>query len=136
MSLFGDLEGDALTRIMRPTMFVAIGFGVVGFGIALLLNAPAAAVGIVLGIGAAILNVRVLGAGVVRVSVDEAEETKPIRRLLRRNSLLRLTILTLVAVGLVLVAPPLGIGVCVGLVLFQIAFVVNAGRVILNTKVV
>jgi len=136
MSLFGDLRADALTRITRPTMITAIGFGVVGFAVSLWRNSPLAAVGIAIGIGVAILNLRVLGAGVLRVPVEDVDEPKPIRRLLRQNSLIRLSVITAVAIGLVLLAPPLGIGMVIGLVIFQISFVVNAGRVILNTKVV
>jgi len=135
-NFLAGLEVDALTRIMRPTMVVALALGVVGFGVALYLNSPLGAVGIIVGIAAAILNVRVLGSGVMQVPADQAEQTKVVRRSLRRNSAVRLALITAVAVGMVLIAPPLGIGMMVGLVIFQIAFVVNAGRVILATKIV
>ena len=57
-----------------------------------------------------------------------------IRRLIRSNSLVRLAVITAVVIGLVVWIPPLGIGVMVGLVIFQIAFVINAGRAIMATR--
>ena len=134
--MFADLEVGALSRIMRPTILSAIVAGVVAVGIALLLSSTPAAVGIVIGIGVAILNVRMLGARVTKVETDGTSDNKVVRRILRRGSAVRLLIVTLVAVGLVLVNPPLGIGMVVGLVIFQIAFVLNAGRAILSAGIV
>ncbi len=130
--MLADLQVGALTRVLRPTMLVAIVFGVVGVVIAALLNAPLAALGIAGGLGLAILNLRMLGAGVVKVATDGQQDNKVVRRILRTRSALRLVVLTLLAVGAMLVSPPLGIGLVVGLVIFQIAFVVNAGRAILR----
>jgi hypothetical protein len=171
--MLADLESGALTRIMRPTVLFALVAGAFAVGAALLLSAPLAAVGIVVGVGVAILNVRMLGSSVVKVQAgvaggaagttddqvgdevggtasadaadaakvayaeDEAKaENKVVRRLLRTNSAVRLVVITLLAIGLVLVAPPLGIGMVVGLVIFQISFVLNAGRAILSAGIV
>lgn len=135
--MLNDLEPDALTRILRPTALVALVLGGVGFVVALVLNSPLAAVGIAFGIGAAILNVRVLGNGVLRVQTNaDTSQNKVVRRLLRTNSAARLVVITAVVIGLMLLAPPLGIGMGVGLVIFQICFVINAGRVIRTTRVV
>jgi hypothetical protein len=130
--MLADLEVGALTRVLRPTMLVAIVVGVGGVVVALLLNAPLAAVGIAVGLGLAILNLRMLGAGVVKVATDGEQDNKVVKRILRTRSALRLVVLTLLAVGAMLLSPPLGIGIVVGLVIFQIAFVVNAGRAILR----
>jgi hypothetical protein len=130
--MLADLQVGALTRVLRPTMLVSIVFGVIGFVIAALLNQPLAAVGIAVGVGLAILNLRMLGAGVVKVETQGEKDNKVVKRILRTRSAVRLVALTLVAVGAMLVSPPLGIGIVVGLVIFQIAFVVNAGRAILR----
>jgi hypothetical protein len=130
--MLANLEVGALSRVLRPTMLVALVAGAVGVGIAMLLSAPLAAVGIAVGVGLAILNLRMLGAGVIKVQTDGAKDSKVIKRILRTRSAFRLVILTLVAIGAMLLAPPLGIGIVVGLVIFQIAFVVNAGRAILR----
>lgn len=133
--MLADLEVGALSRIMRPTTISAIVVGVVAVGVALLLGQPHAGLGIIIGIGAALLNVRMLAAGVTRVETDGSTDNKVVRRLLRRSSAVRLVIVTVLALGLVLLDPPLGIGVVVGLVIFQIAFVLNAGRAILSAGI-
>jgi hypothetical protein len=130
--MFADLEVGALTRVLRPTMLVAILLGAVGAGIALLLSQPLAAVGIVIGVGLAILNLRSLGAGVVKVQINGESDGKVIRRLLRGRSFLRLAVLTVIAIGALLISPMLGLGIVVGLVVFQLSFVVNAGRAIMR----
>ncbi|MEI8056304.1 MAG: hypothetical protein WCI29_02800 [Actinomycetes bacterium] len=129
-----DLEPGALTRILRPTVIVSLGVGVVGAGIAIWLSSPFAALGIALGIAAAILNVRVLGTGVLSAQTQDTSDGKVIRKLLQSNSAIRLVVITAAVIGLVVVIPPLGIGAMIGLVIFQIAFVVNAGRAIMATR--
>jgi hypothetical protein len=130
--MFADLEVGALTRVLRPTMLVAIVLGAVGAGIALLLSQPLAAVGIVIGVGLAILNLRSLGAGVVKVEINGEADNKVVRRILRTRSFVRLAILTVIAIGALLISPMLGLGIVVGLVVFQLSFVVNAGRAIMR----
>jgi hypothetical protein len=130
--VLADLQVGTLTRVLRPTMLVAIVVGVGGVVVAVLLNAPLAALGIAVGLGLAILNLRMLGAGVVKVATDGEHDNKVVKRILRTRSALRLVVLTLLAVGAMLLSPPLGIGLVVGLVIFQISFVVNAGRAILR----
>ena len=130
--MLADLEQGALTRVLRPTMLMAIIGGAIGFGIAVLVSEPLAAVGIALGVGLAILNLRILGAGVVKVEAGDISDNKVVKRILRTRSALRLVALTVIAIGAMLLSPPLGIGIVVGLVIFQIAFVVNAGRAILR----
>jgi hypothetical protein len=137
--MFADLEVGALSRIMRPTILSAVVAGVIAVGVALLLSSTPAAVGIVIGIAVAILNVRMLGARVTKVEIDGTDGTagnKVVRKILRRGSAVRLLVVTVVAIGLVLIDPPLGIGMVVGLVIFQIAFVVNAGRAVLSAGIV
>jgi len=130
--MFGDLQAGALTRVLRPTMLVAVVLGAVGAGIAMLLSQPLAAVGIVLGVGLAILNLRSLGAGVVKVQTNGEPDNKVVRRLLRTRSVVRLAVITVIALGALLISPMLGLGIVVGLVVFQLSFVVNAGRAILR----
>ena len=134
--MFADLEVGALSRIMRPTILSAVVAGVIAVGVALLLSSTPAAVGIVIGIAVAILNVRMLGARVTKVETDGTDDNKVVRKILRRGSAVRLLVVTVVAIGLVLIDPPLGIGMVVGLVIFQIAFVVNAGRAVLSAGIV
>ncbi|HEY5031291.1 MAG TPA: hypothetical protein VIJ54_02365 [Actinomycetes bacterium] len=130
--MLADLEVGALSRVLRPTMLMAIALGVVGFVVAALLSAPLAAVGIAVGVGLAILNLRLLAAGVVKVQIDDRGDSKVIKRILRTRSLLRLSVLTAIVIGAMLIKPALGMGIVIGLVIFQLAFVVNAGRAVLR----
>ena len=130
---FSDLQAGTLEKILRPTVFAAIGIGVVAALIAWWLGAPLASYGIAFGVGVAILNVRILGSGVMKAQTDEPDG-KQIKGLLRNSSAMRLVLITAIVIGLVLWMPPLGIGAMVGLVVFQIAFVVNAGRAVVSSR--
>jgi hypothetical protein len=134
-AVLADLAVGALSRVLRPTLLVGAVFGAVGVGIACLLGAPLAALGIVIGLALAVLNIRMLAAGVTKVEMDGTEDkagTKVIKRVLRTRSAVRLVVLTLVTIGALLLSAPLGMGIVIGLVVFQIAFVVNAGRAVLR----
>ncbi len=130
--MLADLEVGALNRVLRPTMLVAVGLGAVGFVVAALLSAPLAAVGIAIGVALGVLNFRLLASGIVKLQLDGPGETKLVKRLVRSHSLLRLTVLTAIAIGAMLIKPALGMGLVIGLVLFQLSFVVNAGRAVLR----
>lgn len=133
--MLSDPPVDALGRILRHTALSAIALGVVASIVAVAIGAPLAVPGIAIGVGLAILNVRVLGNGVLSVQTDGTTDNKVVRRLLRTNSAVRLVVITLAVIGLVILAPPLGIGVAVGLVIFQLCFVVSASRVVRATRV-
>ena len=133
--VLADLEVGALSRVLRPTLLVGAVFGAVGVGVACLLGAPFAALGIVLGIGLAVVNIRMLAAGVAKIEMDGTEDksgTKVIKRVLRMRSALRLGLITLIAIGCLLIKAELGMGLVIGLVIFQLSFVVNAGRAVLR----
>jgi hypothetical protein len=91
-----------------------------------------AALGIAFGLGMAIVNLRFLDAGVAKVQTTGETNRKVVRRAMGTKSLSRLGIITIVAVGLLFLDGPLGIGAVVGLVIFQILFVLNVGRVVLS----
>jgi ATP synthase I chain len=132
---FSELEVGTLSRILRPTVLFSLVAGVIAIAIAFLLSAPLAAVGIALGIAVAIGNIRLLGSGVARIETKGETNRKTLGRLVRTSSAGRLLAITVIAIALVLIKPELGIGMIVGLVLFQIIFIVNAGRAILTTPV-
>ena len=80
----------------------------------------------------AVLNLRFLDAGVAKLHTDGEVNNKVLRRAMGTKSVTRLGIITLICVGLLLVDGPLGIGAVAGLVIFQLLFVVNVGRVIIS----
>jgi hypothetical protein len=113
-------------------MLTALAFGAVAVAIALWRAPALASVGIVLGMGMAVMNYRLLDAGVAKVESTGSRKLGMLRRAIAARTFVRLGAITAVAVILLILNGPLGIGTVVGLVLFQIAFVINAGRVVLS----
>jgi hypothetical protein len=132
MSGLSDLEGTALAKVMRRTVVSALIAGGGAIIVALFLAKPFAVVGIVLGLGMAVLNFRFLDAGVAKVQTKGETDRKVLRRALGTKTVTRLGVITVIAVGLLFLNGPLGIGTVVGLVIFQIFFVLNVGRVIMS----
>jgi hypothetical protein len=133
MSVLSDLEGSALAKVLRRTVVSALIVGVGAIIIALLLSQPWAALGIVIGLGLAILNLRFLDAGVAKVQTKGETDRKVLRRAMGTKSVTRLAVITVICIGLLFLNGPLGIGSVLGLVIFQILFVVNVGRVLVSS---
>lgn len=125
-----DLPATALPRLLRRTSISALIAGAVGFVIALLVAPPTGALGLVVGLGFAFANQRMLDRKSARVQLSGQENTKVIRRQLFSNTLFRLGLITVVAIGALLLSAPLGVGIVSGLVLYQIVLVMNVLRVI------
>jgi hypothetical protein len=133
MSVLSDLEGTALAKVLRRTVVSALIVGVGAIIIALLLSQPWAALGIFIGLGLAILNLRFLDAGVAKVQTKGETDRKVLRRAMGTKSVTRLAVITVICIGLLFLNGPLGIGSVLGLVIFQILFVVNVGRVLVSS---
>jgi hypothetical protein len=127
-----DLEGTALVKVLRRTVVSSLIGGSGAIIIALFLSAPLAAVGIVIGLGMAILNLRFLDAGVAKMQTKSESSNKVLRRAMGTKSVTRLGVITIIAIGLLLINGPLGIGSVIGLVIFQLFFVLNVGRVLVS----
>jgi hypothetical protein len=124
------LDGPVLQRLLRRTVLTTLVVGGIAIVISLLVAPPFAAVGIALGLGVAILNLRFLDAGVAKVEGTGEGSGKVIKRMLRTKTATRLAVITVVAIGLLVVYAPLGVGMVVGLVIFQVLFVANVARVV------
>ena len=129
-----NLPPNTLPRLLRRTILSAIVVGVLGFVATILIapNTPFAAVGVVIGVGLAILNLRFLDRQAARVELKGEQSSKAIRRQLGGKTTGRLAGMTLVILGVVWLYAPLGIGIVSGLVLYQIVFVINVMRVVSN----
>ncbi len=126
------LGGNALARVLRRTIVSAIVVGAAAILIALLLSAPWAALGLAIGLTMAVLNLRFLDAGVAKLNTSGETSNKVLRRAIGTKSVTRLGVITVICVGLLLLNGALGIGAVAGLVIFQLLFVVNVGRVIIS----
>jgi hypothetical protein len=133
MSGLSDLGGTDLAKVLRRTVISAVIVGIGAIIIALLLSQPWAALGIFIGLGLAILNLRFLDAGVAKVQTKGETDRKVLRRAMGTKSVTRLAVITAICIGLLFLNGPLGIGSVTGLVIFQILFVVNVGRVVMSS---
>jgi len=118
----------SMTKVLRSTIVSAVIMGTGVILVALAFYPPFSAVGIVLGVVGAWLNMRFLDRSIGKISLEEGESMKALRRRVRGPVLIRLAILTAGVLGLVILYSPVGIGSLVGLVVFQFCFIVNLGR--------
>ncbi|HEY5103786.1 MAG TPA: hypothetical protein VII65_01965 [Acidimicrobiales bacterium] len=125
-----NLPANTLPRLLRRTTLSAIAAGVIGFFVAIFVAPPLAALGLVLGVGLAILNLRFLDSQAAKVELKGEQSTKAVRRQLGGRTTGRLAIMTVVVLVVVWLNAPLGIGIVSGLVLYQIVFVANVMRVV------
>jgi len=110
----------------------AIIVGFVAFVVALFVAPPLSALGLIIGVGLAIVNLRFLDRQAARVELQGEQSSKAIRRQLGGRTVGRLAVVTVIVLALVWLDPPLGIGIVAGLVLYQIVFVFNVMRVVAN----
>jgi hypothetical protein len=132
MSGLSDLEGTALAKVLCRTIVSALIVGGGAIIVALFVSSPLAAVGMVIGLGMAIVNLRFLDAGVAKVQTKGETNKKVLRRAMGTKSVTRLAVITVIAIGLLFLNGALGIGTVIGLVIFQVLFVVNVGRVLVS----
>jgi len=125
-----NLPTDTLPRLLRRTTLSAIIVGVVGFAVAVFVAPPLAALGVVIGVGMAIMNLRFLDGQTAKVEMRGEQSTKAVRRQLGGRTTARLALMTIVVIAAVFLSAPLGIGIVSGLVLYQLVFVVNVMRVV------
>ncbi len=126
------LDASVLQKLLRRTVLMSLVVGGIAIIVALAVSPPLSALGIVMGLGLAILNLRFLDAGVAKVESTGEGSGKVIRRMLRTKTAWRLALITLVVVGLMVLYAPLGVGMVIGLVIFQALFVANAARLIFS----
>jgi hypothetical protein len=127
-----NLPTDTLPRLLRRTTLSAIIVGFLGFIVAIILAPPLAALGVVLGVGMAIMNLRFLDGQAAKVELRGEQSTKVVRRQLGSKTTIRLAIMTVIVLIVVVLNAPLGIGIVSGLVLYQIVFVANVLRIVTN----
>ncbi len=128
--MLDNLPTDTLPRLLRRTTLSAIIVGAVGFVVALLVAPPLAALGVVIGVAMAIMNLRFLDGQAAKVELRGEQSTKAVRRQLGSKTTLRLAVMTVIVIGVVFLNAPLGIGIVSGLVLYQIVFIANVMRIV------
>ncbi len=135
--MLDDLSPQTLPRLMRRTIWSALVVGSIGFVVAVMI-APLAGLGEVIGLVLSILNLRQndkqIAVMEMRTAGDADPNVKVLRRQLRPKIMGRLALLTVVALGSLLLSVALGLGIVAGLALYNIVFVVNTFGVVMNQR--
>jgi len=129
-----DLQGNALTKVLRRTILSALIVGAVAVLLIALLGSLWGALGLIIGLGLAIVNLRFLDAGIAKLKPEGemSVSNKVLRRAMGTKSVTRLGIITVICIWLLLLNGALGIGAVAGLVIFQLLFVFNVGRIVMS----
>ena len=122
--MFEMFSAQDLVRVSRHTMVTGLIVGIMGLVGAIVLNAPWVGLGICLGVGIGIVNFRLIVKSVASVGDERARPGRP----LAANTLTRLGVITVIALGLCFLLLPLGLGVLVGLGIFQFVLLANMAR--------
>jgi hypothetical protein len=112
-----------IDRVVRRTVIGSIAAGIIIGGVAVLLGQPLVAPGIAIGLALALANHRVFQSSALRFTTPEGVVN---RKPFAGSVALRLGVCTAVAIGLLIVAQPVGWGVVIGLALFQATMLLNA----------
>jgi hypothetical protein len=127
--VFERFQLPDVAAVARRTMVGALVVGVVGLVLALVFSQPWLALGLGIGLGLGMGNFRLIVRSVLKVGRRMTGST---RRPLALNTLSRLMLLTAVALVLLWVEPPLGLGIVAGLAVFQFILLANVTRSMLK----
>jgi hypothetical protein len=122
MNLMQALSLPQISRAARRTALSAVAFGIVALVVLLLTGYGLAGVGVCIGLALGLANFRFTGAAAAKaVRAERASNRRP----LALNTLARLSVVTVIAVGVLLLDTQLGFGLLIGLAVFQFILLVN-----------
>lgn len=127
--MFERFQLPDIAAVARRTMIAALVVGVVGLAALLFFDQPWAALGLCIGLGMGMANFRLILRSVMKVGARAVANK---RRPLAMNTLSRLMLMTVVALVLVWVEPPLGLGIIGGVAVFQFLLLANVTRAMLK----
>ena len=123
--MFAHFELPNLPEVSRRTIGAALVVGVAALIAGLSFGRLLVGVGACIGLAMGTLNFRFIGMSVDRVAAMDVDNPK---RPLAVNTLGRMGIITVIALGLTFWNKPLGFGVLGGLAAFQIILIANVAR--------
>ncbi|MGO9560280.1 MAG: ATP synthase subunit I [Acidimicrobiales bacterium] len=118
--------------MLKRTVFAALGIGVVAVIATLFVSQPLFGLGVCIGLGLGLMNIRMITNQTARVTQLQPE--KPVRAL-AAMTLARLGLTTVVVIILFIAAVWLGFGTACGLCLFYLLFVGNIITMMVRHKV-
>ena len=123
--MFAHFELPDIPEVSRRTVAAALIVGVASLVAALSFGHLWIGVGACIGLALGTVNYRLVGVSVDKVAAMGTDNPK---RPLAANTLGRLGIITVIALGLAFVNKGLGFGVLAGLAVFQLLLIVNVAR--------
>ena len=123
--MFANFSLPDVARVSRRTVIGGLVTGALGLVASLIFDAPLLGVGLCVGIGMGVFNFRLIQRSVAKIGERDDESH---RRPLAMNTLGRLGAISVVALGVLLLSRDLGLGLLVGLALFQAILLVNVTR--------
>jgi hypothetical protein len=117
-----QLDLPEISRMLRRTVFGAVGVGVVALVVLSIVGYPLAGLGACIGLGLGLANIRLVMSTASRLN---SLATTKVKRPMAMNTLMRLALTTVVAIVLVVVNLALGMGVLGGIAVFYLLFVVS-----------
>jgi hypothetical protein len=123
--MFDKFSLPDLARVSRRTVLGALIFGLLGLVVTIVLNAPLVGLGLCTGLALGLVNFRMVQRSVAKVGA-RADENH--RRPLAFNTLGRLAVVSVIALGLLFVSFDLGLGVMGGLAAFEFLLLLNVAR--------
>jgi small-conductance mechanosensitive channel len=128
-ALFEQFSIPEIARLMRRAVFGAIAIGVVALVVSGVVDHVLAGVGICLGLGIGLVNIRLVTRSISRIAASDLP--KP-RRAIASRAVYRLIGTTVVVVALVALSTVLGIATAGGIALFYLVLVANLVRALLG----
>jgi len=119
-----DLDAARLGRALRRTRLGAWALGIAALVVGGLLGQPLGGLGVVVGLVGGALNTRSIDGAVAKLT-GVATGVKAARRPLFTRTVGRLGVVTAAVVVLLVVEPPIGVGMLLGLVLYQALFLAS-----------
>lgn len=128
-ALLEQLDLPEISRMLRRTVFAALGVGVAALGILTVVGYPLAGVGACIGLGLGLVNIRLVMKTASRLNASGLAKVK---RPMAMNTLSRLGLTTAVTLVLVMLVLPLGMGVLGGIAVFYFLFLFSLLRTLLH----
>ena len=123
--MFAHFSLPNVGDVARRTTGAALILGVAALVAAASFGHLLVGLGACIGLGMGLVNFRLVGVSVDKVTAMDVDNPK---RPLAVNTLGRMGIITVIALGLCFVSKPLGFGVLGGLALFQVLLIANVAR--------
>lgn len=122
VNLFSSFSVPQISTVARRTVLASIVVGVVALGLGVVTGYPLVGVGVCVGLSMALVNFRLISRATVKAAGSEQENK---RRPLVFNTLGRLGVISVIALGVTFFVEPLGFGILVGLAVFQFSMLAN-----------